>query len=185
MMTHLWMLTCLLGWTALQATDVFVDFSEAHCKLKLVKEIPILVAQETYAFVYDDTAEEDPASDTKHKGASLVVSPFIFNSKGPTKKVAYARGVSTVPTAGNYQIVYSIYPFKNDAPHAVALAVNGKEIKATRVEIKKSGGLTNARFILKLAQGDHVSLILPDVPKTGTYLSLKPGINVSLLITKL
>jgi hypothetical protein len=182
-MSHLpfWIITCLLGWTSLQATTALTDSSEAHCKLRLIEEVSVLVAPGTYAFVYADTKKE--VRDTR--GDFLATSPLIFNSKGPIKNMTYAAGQATVPTAGSYQVIYSIVPSNAaNAPDSFALAVNGKEIRASRISLLRvSQNLVRASFILKLAQGDHVSLVLPGTSRAS--LSLKPGINASLLVTKL
>jgi hypothetical protein len=185
-MSHqfLWCFAGLLGWAFLQAETTPAHSSEARCKLKLIEEFAVKVAPETYAFVYDDTAKETPAFGTRYKGAYLATTPLIFNSKGPLKKIAYdsKSGELTVPTTGNYQVTYSIFPFKVDGPRSVALAVNGKEVKASRIKISKDK-LFTTKIIVKLAQGDHIQLILPGTQ--DAYLSLKPGISTSLLITKI
>jgi hypothetical protein len=182
-----------MGGASLQAINASIIPSEAHCKLKLIEEVSVLVAPETYAFVYDLTAKE-PTSN--QRDAFLVTTPLAFNSKGPIKNMTYAAGQATVPTGGSYQVIYSIDPvIGKGRPNSIALAVNGKEIKASRIAVKKtapnyrkSNGrsrtpLIMANFILQLNQGDQVSLILPDA--SPSYLSLKSGINASLLITKL
>jgi hypothetical protein len=204
-MPHLyfWIVTCVLGWTSLQA-DVLVDSSEAHhCRPKLIEEIPVPVS--VYGFVYNDSAKTTPGVGSLRNGYR-VTSPIIFNSSRSLKSVVYdsKTGELIVPKTSAYEITYSVTPldffkkFDNflpvyksspNAPRFMALAINGKEIQTTRIEILNnfSTDSITATFVLELNKDDAVSLILPGAaPSGGFYLSRKDaGISTSLQVRNL
>jgi hypothetical protein len=176
-------LTCLLGLASLQATDNDLSALESYCRLKLIEEEPIAVAPNTFAFVYNSNAKE-----TINRGGYRAQSPVIFNSTGSLKHIAYnsKNGQLTVPDKGYYKVTYSITPFSTNGPRSMALAVNGKEVKSSEIAVlkNKEAAPSTATFILSLAAGDHVSLILPNA--SGFFLDgTDAESSASLFITKL
>jgi hypothetical protein len=164
----------------MQATNA--DTIEAAHHSKLIIEKEVAVSNTAYAFVYNDNAKtkKDP-SDSRFY---LVKPQIVFNSQGPLVGISYnaSTGALTIPSAGIYEVVYSVSPrYDTD----VALAVNGKEIRPSRVSLQQRT-LTKNTFLLKLAQGDHVSIILPTDGK-GSSFTRNEGVgnSASLLITKL
>jgi hypothetical protein len=179
-----WMLTCLLGWTSLQANDASM---EASCRPELIdlilKDAPAPF-EPIFAFVYSNNVDQSVNLGTYGYHTS---NPIIFNSKGPTAKITYdaATGELIIPLAGQYEITYSVNPFLATTKW-MALAVNGKLVPKSEQPLILRG-ITTATIALSLVKGDRVSLSLPDTARPGLNLILngRVGNSASLLIKKL
>jgi hypothetical protein len=197
----LWALTGLAGFTSLQATNASIDSSEAGCHrpnlIDLIDNDPSLIPVEpTFAYVYNNNAKTKPAGNDGY----LVQSPIIFNSKGPAEKITFDRttGELIVPVAGTYEIKYAVSSgatyesrkgYKNFVKDIfidfMALEVNGQEVRPSRVSVRIAP--RTATFVLNLAQGDHVGLILPGTSESKSILSRDGGEGNSayLMVKKL
>jgi hypothetical protein len=179
------MLTCLLGWTALQATDA--SSQEASCRPEfidqLLKDAPVPY-EPIFAFVYSSSANRTVDLGTY---GYRTTSPITFNAREATAKIVYdaATGELIIPLAGQYQITYSVNPFLATTKW-MALAINGKEISKSRQPLVLRG-ITTATIALPLVKGDRVSLLLPDTARPGLNLKLngRVGNSASLFIKKL
>jgi hypothetical protein len=148
-----WIFICLLGWTALQATDISIDSLEASTSALHVKKPVAVPIEQPFAFVYNDNAKTTP-----YRGRYLVAHPIVFNSQGPSKKIAYdfKTGELIVPEPGTYEVTYSTLSKSNIK---MFLEVNGSQVNATNVAVQR-GITATAVFVLQLAKEDRVALAI-------------------------
>jgi hypothetical protein len=180
-MLYPWILTCLLSWVPLHATDA-LNFLEASHNDQLGLRIEKLVAvpiEKPFAFVYNNNAK---TKEFRNRNLYLIDNPIMFNSQGPSKKFIYdsKTGELIVPEAGYYEIAYSFFPVRHGGMN---LVVNGKDVRSTIARADYSSRLNTALFVLKLAKGDRVGLSVFDT--TAANRNHGVGTSISLSMTKL
>jgi hypothetical protein len=202
-MSHLsfWVLICLLGWASLQATDVPIDSSEAHCRGRpqIDLEDDLVAYEPMFAFIYNNNAGTKQIGTNGYK----VKSPIIFNSQGPRLKIEYDQntGELIIPTSGDYEITYScapyqLSPFGTEAEpkinDAMALAINGKTLALSQRSKLSRFDVATATIVLPLLKGDRVSLVFPNIKHSSLFRNTVypvPGAGIgnsaSLFIKKL
>jgi hypothetical protein len=184
MMLHVWILTFLIGFTSLQAIETSIDSLEGDCRPLFIIDTPARTAP-IFAFVYSDNAKTTRVAGVfgesdGYKSKKTVV----FNTRGPIAKIVYddTTGELTVPTAGRYEVVYCIQRDSNFT--FMALAVNGEQITESVVPAKSY--YQSATFILTLAKGDRISLVLSSLEKTY-FIARNGGVgnSTSLFVKKI
>jgi hypothetical protein len=192
-MSHLsfWILTCLLGWTALQAENA-LDSSEAHCGRPSLSDYiddDLVPYEPIFAFVYNDNAATTLAR--RSTAAYLVETPIIFNSPGLRAEIVYDRetGELIIPINGSYEITYSIAADRTGREFTedeMALAINGKLLEISTQRDLNFRNVSTATIVLSLTKGDRVSLILPTAPRRPLlFRNRGVGNSASLFIKKL
>jgi hypothetical protein len=153
-MSHLsfWILTCLLEGASLYATSLN-SLEASRSELRIEKPVAVDIEQ-PFAFVYNDNAKTKKSGDRY-----LIEHPIVFNSQGPSKKIAYdsKTGELIVSEPGHYEVTYSA--LTQQATPLMFLEVNGKTAPSTSVAVQH-GLNTTAVFVLKLAKGDRVGLVV-------------------------
>jgi hypothetical protein len=181
-MPHLWILTCLLGFTCLQATEVSsIDALEGSHKDGKRLVIDESVFESVYAFVYTNNADTKFDKTFPSSDGYTSKNPVVFSAVGPAERITYnsKTGELTVPLAGSYEIVYSVNAYVSN----VALAVNGKVVEAS---IIKANDIVANTFVLKLNAGDRVTLVLPGSPKNVLFgRNTGEGHSVSMFMQKI
>jgi hypothetical protein len=174
------MLTCLLGWTTLQATDASIK--EAHCRGRpqIDLEDDLVAYEPIFAFVYNNNAPERINMGTS---GYRVKSPIIFNSTGAAAKIMYdsATGELVIPHTGNYEVTYSANATFNT--RRMVLAINGKELSKSEQPLAFS--TTTATIALPLLKGDRVSLVFPGTSRPSLDAFGGVGYSASLFIKKI
>jgi hypothetical protein len=180
-MPYIWILTCLLGFIGLQATEI--DSPQAAC------DRPQIFAESVgpmFAFVYTDNALKKNASLRLESDGYRSKSQPIFTSLGASQKIDYdkTKGELIIPTSADYKIVYSAEA-ANEKPFfdQMAIAVNGKVIEKTIIPLIFNT-ITTDLFVLPLKSGDRVSLRLGTKVRKFNVVNNKTNFNTSGFIVR-